>query len=166
MVSTLPPARRAPPSAVPAELALAESIHGLMRAVLHRVQPTLERERLSMCRFWTLHLVSSLPEPTVSTVARHLSVRNPSACTTVDGLVGAGLVRRQRSEKDRRVVELVPTAEGRRAEAAVWRAIGSALRSATAPLPPEDVRTTARTLAVVAGSLGDGSVRSARGRGA
>jgi DNA-binding MarR family transcriptional regulator len=140
-----PPARVAPP-----ELVLAESIHGLMRGVLHRVQPSLEAEGLSMGRFWLLHLVSSLPEASLTTVARHLAVSSPTACATLDGLVRSGLVRRRRSQRDRRVVELVPTAEGRRIEAAVWRAIGRALQEATDPLPPREVAIAARTLAAVA----------------
>lgn len=128
------------------ELGIAESVHDLMRAVLHRVEPTLEEENLSMGRFWALHLVANLKEPTLTTVARHLSVRNASACSAVDGLEAAGLVRRRRSDRDHRRVEIVPTARGRRAEGAVWRAIARIVREATDDLPSEDVATTARTL--------------------
>lgn len=135
------------------EHALLESIHGLTQSILRQLRPALEAQGLSMERFWVLHLVVSLPRPTLSSVARHLSVSSPSACTAVDGLVRAGLVHRQRSQRDRRLVELVPTVRGRQAEAAVWRAIRRALKGATARLSPAEVETTSRTIAAVAASL-------------
>ncbi len=150
-----------PPGSV--EQSLAESIHGLVRGVLHELQPTLEAQGLSMGRFWALHVVSSLEDPTLTRIARHLSVRGPTACASVDGLERAGLVERHRSERDHRVVRLVPTSKGRRTEAAVWRAIGAALGEATAGLPPEEVRTTARTLAALVDRL-DRPDRGPRGR--
>jgi DNA-binding MarR family transcriptional regulator len=145
------------------ELVLAESIHGLMRGVLHRVQPSLEAEGLSMGRFWLLHLVSSLPEASLTTVARHLAVSSPTACATLDGLVRSGLVHRRRSQRDRRVVELVPTAEGRRIEAVVWGAIGGALQEATESLSSREVAIAARTLAAIAAHFEAGPAGAAHG---
>ncbi|HTW76726.1 MAG TPA: MarR family transcriptional regulator [Thermoplasmata archaeon] len=146
-------APRAAPEEV--EAALAESIHGLMRGVLHELQPTLEREGLTMGRFWMLHLISTLDSPTLTRVSRHLAVSGPAACGALDGLEDAGLIARRRSEKDRRVVELVPTAHGRRAEAAVRRDIGRALGDAADGIRPEDLRTTAATLATISSRLGE-----------
>jgi len=145
------------------EQSLAESIHGLVRGVLHELQPTLEAQGLSMGRFWALHVLSSLEDPTLTRIARHLSVRGPTACASIDGLERAGLVERHRSERDHRIVHLVPTPKGRRTQAAVWRAIGEAFGEATAGLPPEEVRTTARTLAAIVDRL-DRTGRSPPGR--
>ena len=136
------------------EAALAESIHGLMRGVLHQLQPTLEHEELTMGRFWVLHLISSLDAPTLTRVSRHLAVSGPATCAVLDGLESSGLISRRRSERDRRVVELVLTPSGRRAEAAVWRAIGRALAAAAEGIPSAELRTTAATLTTIAGRIG------------
>jgi DNA-binding MarR family transcriptional regulator len=135
------------------ERALAESIHAIVRAALRRVRPALEAAGLSMSRFWTLHLVSNLSEPTVTAVAHHLAVSNPSASAAVDGLVRAGLVRRRRSGRDRRAVVLLLTSKGRRVEARVLGAMVRLLGSATETLPTENLEATLGTLEPVASRL-------------
>ncbi|HXW66968.1 MAG TPA: MarR family transcriptional regulator [Thermoplasmata archaeon] len=147
-------ARLTPPVRALPEPAIADSIHALMRGVLHDLQPKLEEQGLTMGRFWALHLISNLEAPSLTRVARHLSVSGPTACATVDGLEAAGLIWRRRSATDRRIVELAPTAAGRRAESAVWREIGRALAEATEGIAPAELSTTARTLATIAGRLG------------
>jgi DNA-binding MarR family transcriptional regulator len=143
---------------------LATSVHELMRSVLHRMHPTLEAEGISMGQFWALHLVSSLRSASVSTVARHLSVSAPTVCANIDQLEAAGLVTRQRSQRDRRAVDLSLTARGRKVEARVWSRIGRLMGDAARDLPREDVATTVRVfrelnrhLDSVEGRVGDSS---------
>ncbi len=123
---------------------LVASVHEVMRAILHRIHPTLEAEGISMGQFWALHLVSSLRTASVSTVARHLSVSAPTVCANVDQLEAAGLVTRHRSERDRRAVDLSLTPKGRKVESRVWARIGRVMADAAEELPPEEVATAVR----------------------
>jgi len=148
----------------PASVAeLADLIHEVVRASLHRIHPTLEEERITMGQFWALHLVSSLSSASVGTVAKHLGVTAPSACANIDQLEAAGLVRRRRSVKDRRAVELSLTPRGRRVEARVWRDVAGLLGRASGRVPPADLTTTVRVFREVGrrltepGALGGGA---------
>ena len=118
MVATAALSRRDRPRADPDQLV--NSVHEVMRSVVHRLQPALENEGISTGQFWALHLVSSLRSASLSTVARHLSVSAPTVCANVDQLEAAGLVTRHRSDRDRRAVELALTAKGRKVEARIW----------------------------------------------
>jgi DNA-binding MarR family transcriptional regulator len=123
---------------------LVNSVHEVMGAVLRRAAPSLGAEGITMGQFWALHLVSSLGRPSLTSVARHLSVAPPTVCAKVDELVRAGLVSRRRSEKDRRTVDLSLTPAGRRVETRVWRAIGVVMDSVTADMSRADIATTTR----------------------
>ncbi|MGP8076302.1 MAG: MarR family winged helix-turn-helix transcriptional regulator [Thermoplasmata archaeon] len=132
---------------------LVNSVHEVMRSVLHRVHPALEAEGISMGQFWALHLVSSLRSASVSSVARHLSVSAPSVCANVDQLEAAGLVTRQRSVRDRRAVDLSLTPKGRKVEARLWARIGGLMAEAAEDLPPQDVTTAVRVFRELSGRL-------------
>ncbi|MGD0587789.1 MAG: MarR family transcriptional regulator [Thermoplasmata archaeon] len=132
---------------------LVNSVHEVMRSVLHRVHPALEAEGISMGQFWALHLVSSLRSASVSSVARHLSVSAPSVCANVDQLEAAGLVTRQRSVRDRRAVNLSLTPKGRKVEARLWARIGGLMVEAAEDLPPQDVTTAVRVFRELSGRL-------------
>ncbi len=123
---------------------LVESVHDVMRSVFHRLHPAVEAEGISIGQFWSLHLVSSLRSASLSTVARHLAVSAPTVCANVDSLESQGLVSRQRSERDRRAVELSLTPKGRRVEARVWAEVGRLMAEAADDLPPRDVATAVR----------------------
>lgn len=59
----------------------------------------------------------------------------------VDDLEAAGLVRRERSERDRRVVEIALTPEGRRHLQAGKRLVVELLNSLVAPFSPQEIET-------------------------
>jgi len=142
MVATAALSRRDRPRADPDQLV--NSVHEVMRSVVHRLQPALENEGISTGQFWALHLVSSLRSASLSTVARHLSVSAPTVCANVDQLEAAGLVTRHRSDRDRRAVELALTAKGRKVETRIWGRIGRLMNEAAEGLPPNDVATAVR----------------------
>ncbi|MGA7862318.1 MAG: MarR family transcriptional regulator [Thermoplasmata archaeon] len=142
MVATATLSRRDPPRADPDQLV--NSVHEVMRSVVHRLQPALESEGISTGQFWALHLVSSLRSASLSTVARHLSVSAPTVCANVDQLEAAGLVTRHRSDRDRRAVELALTSKGRKVETRIWGRIGRLMNEAAEGLPPNDVATAVR----------------------
>lgn len=110
---------------------LAAAVHDAMRSILHRLQPVLEREGISMGQFWGLHAISSLGPTSVNSMAHRLLVTPPTACASVDTLVRAGLIERRRSETDRRRVEVALTRRGREAESRIWQEIARAMRDGT-----------------------------------
>jgi MarR family transcriptional regulator, organic hydroperoxide resistance regulator len=143
---------------------LVESVHDVMRSVLHRIHPTLDEEGISMGQFWALHLVSSFGSTSVSAVARHLNVSAPTVCGNIDQLEAAGLVARHRSERDRRAVELTLTPKGRKVESRVWARIGRVMADAAGELPPDDVTTAHRVFRALSRRL-DSDLEEMHGEG-
>ncbi|HTW40661.1 MAG TPA: MarR family winged helix-turn-helix transcriptional regulator [Thermoplasmata archaeon] len=123
---------------------IVESVHVVMKTVLHHAAPSLEAAGCSMGQFWTLHLVSSLDNPSVSSVSRHLAISAPSVSANLDLLEKAGLVVRQRSAKDRRAVIVALTPKGRKVETRLWGEIARIMAQASAEVPAEDLATAAR----------------------
>jgi MarR family transcriptional regulator, organic hydroperoxide resistance regulator len=123
---------------------LVESVHDVMKTVLHRLAPAVDAEGISMGQFWSLHYISALGAASLSTVARHLAISAPTACASVDSLEAQGLISRQRSRVDRRAVELSLTAKGRKVESRIWVHIGRLMSEAADDLPPEDLATALR----------------------
>jgi DNA-binding MarR family transcriptional regulator len=144
------------------ERALVESSYAIVQAALHQVQLALETGSLSLRRFWSLQLDSNHSVPTVTAVAHHLAVTNPSVSAVVDGLVRTGLVRRRRSNRDRRVLVLLLTPEGRRVEVRAWRAIVRVPGNVTETLSPEKLEVTVGALEAVASWLCDHDVTYGR----
>jgi DNA-binding MarR family transcriptional regulator len=126
-----------------------ESVHGVMKTILHHAAPSLEAAGCSMGQFWTLHLVSSLDHPSVSNVSRHLAISAPSVSANLDLLEKAGLVVRERSSKDRRAVVVALTPKGRKVEAQLWGEITRLMAKASADIPPADIETAARVFRTV-----------------
>jgi DNA-binding MarR family transcriptional regulator len=133
-----------PPGSTVEPEELVSAVHDLMGSVLRRLAPALEQEGITMGQFWTLHVVSSLGQTSLTSMARQLSVAPPTVCGNIDLLVRAGLVSRHRSERDRRAVELSLTPAGRKVEARLWRAVAQVMGSASGDLPRADVATAAR----------------------
>jgi DNA-binding MarR family transcriptional regulator len=120
-----------------------------MKLMVRRASPALQAEKISMAQFWALHMISSIDVAPLGSVARRLGVSLPTFCAKVDELEEAGLVARQRSKTDRRVVELSLTPKGRRAEARVWTWIGEQMTAAVRELSREDVMTTIRVFETI-----------------
>lgn len=123
---------------------LVNEVHEVMRSVTHLLQPTLESAGISKGQFWALHQITSLEQPSLSTVARHLSISAPTLCADVDQLETAGLITRHRSDRDRRTVLLSLTTKGRKVESRIWVHIRRLMREAVQGLTPEDIATAAR----------------------
>jgi DNA-binding MarR family transcriptional regulator len=123
---------------------LVDSVHLVMQSMFRHTSPALQAERISMAQFWALHMISSAEVAPLTTVARRLGVSLPTLCAKVDELETAGLVARERSKTDRRVVEVSLTPKGRSAEARVWTWIGEQMNAAVRDLPRADVATSIR----------------------
>ena len=136
---------------------LVDFVHEVIRSSLRRVHPTIAEEGITMGQFWALHTVSTLESASLSTVARYLGLTAPTVCANVDQLEAAGLVRRHRSERDRRAVELSLTPRGRKVESRVWREIAEMMADAARGLPKEDLAAAVRTFRAIARGLEDGA---------
>jgi len=132
---------------------LIDLVHEVLQGSLRQLHPTLAKAGITMGQFWAIHTVSSLETASLSTVARYLGVSSPTVCANVDQLEEAGLVRRQRSERDRRAVELSLTPRGRKVEARVWAEIARVMTEAGRSLDPTDVAAAVRVFREVARKL-------------
>lgn len=96
-----------------------QSVGYLMRQVLNSIRSQVDT-RLTSCdmtyvQWLPLYKLMLQEGATTASLSRELAI-DPGAMTrSVDRLVAKGLVRRERSQQDRRVVHLVLTAEGRSA---------------------------------------------------
>ncbi len=96
-----------------------QSVGYLMRQVLNSIRSQVDT-RLTSCdmtyvQWLPLYKLMLQEGATTASLSRELAI-DPGAMTrSVDRLVAKGLVRRERSQQDRRVVHLVLTADGRRA---------------------------------------------------
>jgi DNA-binding MarR family transcriptional regulator len=132
---------------------LIDLVHQVLQASLRQLHPTLAKEGITMGQFWAIHTVSSLESASLGTLAHYLGVSSPTVCANVDQLEAAGLVRRQRSERDRRAVELSLTPRGRKVETRVWREIARVSYEAGRDLDAEDVAAAVRVFREVARRL-------------
>jgi len=151
MIAAVPKAEAPRASADVAELI--DLVHEVFQGSLRRLHPTLAKERITMGQFWAIHSVSSLEGASLSSVARYLGVASPTVCANIDQLEQAGLVKRQRSEKDRRNVEITLTPRGRKVEHRVWRAIAQVMSEAGRDVSESDLAASIRVFREVAGQL-------------
>jgi MarR family transcriptional regulator, organic hydroperoxide resistance regulator len=134
-------------------LALVDLVHDLFRHTLLRVQPALAEEGVTMGQFWALRTISELEAASLGKVARYLGVSPPTVCANIDMLEAAGLVRRARSEKDRRTVELSLTPRGRRVETRIWREISRLMSDAAVKIPERDLLAAVRVIRAITEGL-------------
>lgn len=132
---------------------LVDLVHLVLQGSLRQLHPILAKEGITMGQFWAIRTVSGLETASLGTVARYLGVSPPSVCANVDELEEAGLVRRQRSARDRRTVELSLTPAGRKVEARVWREIGRVMMDAGRGIDPNDVTAAVRLFREIARRL-------------
>lgn len=93
---------------------LNETFPKLMRLYHHRLS-SLTEESLTMVQFFALKCLDE-GERTVGDLAADLMVSPSAISGTVDRLVDMGLVERQPDDRDRRLVWIRTTGEGRRRE--------------------------------------------------
>src|SRR5271170_3166207 len=123
---------------------LVDLVHETLRASLKQVHPALAEEGITPGQFWALKTVSNLEAASLSTVARYLGLTAPTVCANIDLLEAAGLVRRHRSQKDRRSVALSLTPRGRKGMRHVWSQIASAMSDAARDVSEADLAATVR----------------------
>jgi long-chain acyl-CoA synthetase len=133
--------------------ALAAHQTGRVIARLSRwVESTLAELDLSLPQYRVLVLLAD-GSAAAKALARGLEVSPPSVTAVVDGLVARGLVARNRSDSDRRRVDHVLTAAGRRTLARAEAAISARLDGLAAHLGPEQVAAAHAGLAAWSDAL-------------
>ena len=93
----------------------AREVLDVVPAVMRVIRAEMRRHRsldLSVPQFRTLTFINNNPGSSLLTLAEHLGLTSPSACRMIDVLVGRGLVSRQTSLKDRRMINLSLTEVG------------------------------------------------------
>jgi len=151
MISAVPKVDVDPASAGVPELV--DLVHEVLQGSLRQLHPTLTKEGITIGQFWAIRTVSSLRTASLGTAARYLGLSAPALCASVDQLEKAGLVRRQRSARDRRMVELSLTPRGRQVQTRVWREIARVMTEAGQSLDADDVAAAVRVFREVARRL-------------
>ncbi len=139
---------------------LLESLFNASRAFRHRLRPELERQNLTSPMFWGLHQLVLDGPMSVGRIAGQCVVTPANVSAAVERLRSAGLVVRQTSREDRRVVLLRPTARGRAVHREVWSRMARVFLAALGGVPSADLATTAEVLRRLAGTAGPGTAVS------
>ena len=93
----------------------AREVLDVVPAIMRVIRAEMRRHRssdLSVPQFRAMTFINRNPGCSLLTVAEHLGLTSPSACRMIDILVGRGLVSRQISIKDRRMINLSMTDNG------------------------------------------------------
>lgn len=140
-----------------AEEMLLDAFHDATTAVRSILAATVRPLGLRVCEFWALNFIADRGPVSGVHLADELGVTPPSVTAAVQALVDAGLVARQRSQSDRRVVMLTASPRGRKALADIWGRLGNRMTERTSGLPREDIAAAARVLRAI-GPRGASSV--------
>ncbi|WP_128376180.1 MarR family winged helix-turn-helix transcriptional regulator [Streptomyces cavernae] len=113
-----------------------EDLVGLWFAAVEDASP-----RLSARQLRALRVVSHRPELNLTALAEHLGIGLPTASRLCDRLEAAGMLHRRVQPRNRREVQLVISAQGRRLLTDVTERLAASLADILDALPP--VRRTA-----------------------
>lgn len=107
---------------------------------IHRLVPDVAGlDPLPTTELAVIKQVQASPGITVTELARHLGMQDSNTSAAVRGLVGRGLVARERSPSDRRVSRLVPTEKSLAAKESIDTVWSGTVRTAMARLDHEHV---------------------------
>jgi DNA-binding MarR family transcriptional regulator len=107
----------------------------IFRSVKKHFQRVQERTGVSGAQVWALAELQKAPGLRVTELAHAMAVHQSTASNLVDHLQKAGLIQRQRSDADQRVVHLSLTKTGRQAIAAAPSPLEGVLPDALNALP-------------------------------
>lgn len=131
------------------EAALREASRQLNRITRAR----LAEFELTLPRFYALKMVGHCGVLTMSALQERLGLAPSTVTELVDDLVEAGLVIRERSHEDRRVVTVALTPAGKRVMARLGRYRREALAQAAAGMTEEKLQALVRDLTLLAEAL-------------
>ncbi|GIP22106.1 MarR family winged helix-turn-helix transcriptional regulator [Paenibacillus sp. J22TS3] len=108
---------------------------------------------LSLPQFKVLYVLSKDGPQMVSQVAHALSITSAAVIGLTDKLLAEGYVRKERAEKDRRVVYISNTAKGAEAVQEIQKDQSEAITSVFKMLPEEDVQHLRRIFGTMLAQL-------------
>lgn len=110
--------------------------------LLRGVEETLQAFHLTHPQYNVLRILAGAGAEGLpcGEVANRMTTRDPDMTRLLDRMEKRGLVRRQRAERDRRVVRATITAEGTAALRALDKPVRDAIRGPLAPLGAERLR--------------------------
>jgi MarR family transcriptional regulator, organic hydroperoxide resistance regulator len=144
--------KRAGPKAV-----IAEVVDNLRRVfqVVHGHSKRAERESgLTGPQLWAIKVLAESTPIRVSELARRMYLHPSTVVGILDRLVARGLVARERSREDRRVVSVALTPVGREMVARAPVVAQGLLLSGLEALPPRDLKAIAEGLRLLVDILG------------
>ncbi len=133
----------------------------IFRSAKIHFQWVQERAGVSGAQLWVLAEVHRSPGIRVTELARAMSVHQSTASNLVEALERAALLRRERSRRDQRVVQLWLTDSGRRALARAPKPLEGVLPDAIKSLDPKDMAQLNRSLEKLTGAM---KIRDRSGR--
>ena len=114
-----------------ADAELFAAVQTFHRAMAEVVHPMFDDVGLTNGQFFLLFFIEKMPRPTVGSIADQLGVRMSTVTHLLNDVEERGLVRRERSSEDRRVVRLVVTARGSKLLARIEGHLLDQVRSAS-----------------------------------
>ena len=111
----------------------------LSRQMRHRLHHHPAPDGLSLAHLGTLHIVSTLKQPTMGAIAERLFITRPSATSLVNALVRSGHLRRRPASNDGRSIILALTTKGQRAQRQALQTMQRRLRSTLGVLSHRDI---------------------------
>jgi len=134
----------------------------LVRSIREHYRTIEDKASIGGAQLWALSEIASAPEMSVGDLSRRLAVHISTASNLVGRLEELGLVERKRVSRDQRVVQLAPTALGRRTLKAAPQPTMGLLQQALLDLPPERLKALRRELGEVLARMKLRNPRAAR----
>ena len=127
--------------------AAVQTFHRAMAEVVH---PMFDDVGLTNGQFFLLFFIEKMPRPTVGSIADQLGVRMSTVTHLLNDVEERGLVRRERSSEDRRVVRLVVTSRGTKLLARIEGHLLDQVRSASSGIDEGKKAAASRLLNEIA----------------
>lgn len=125
---------------------ISELMPRLMRGMIKTEQTDCAGADITMTQIWALGYLRENGESPVKDIAKAVGLKLPATSGLVERMVKAGLVKRTRSEKDRRIVLVASTAKGRKMLAKV---LEEKAKSITALFSPLSARERAQYIGIL-----------------
>jgi DNA-binding MarR family transcriptional regulator len=109
-----------------------------------------DRKHLNPADTQTLLFVGNRPDCIANDVAEHLAVAPTTASSIIDRLVQRGLLSRERTEENRRVVRLCLTKEGRKVQDRIRKHQLANCKAMLAALKPSEQEVFVRLISTIA----------------
>ncbi len=126
---------------------------GFSRRVHRHVHHGLMRGRLTLPQLWAMEYLCQQDSVPMKEVADFLAISRPAATGLINRLFAQGLARRDTDRRDRRIVRVTITAQGRRIIHTVWDKKRKTLTEVFGQISPRDRAHYLATLERVIGIL-------------